>query len=192
MHDLSGGLILGYHGCHDSIAQKLLYGEPFKPSNNGYDWLGPGIYFWEANPARALEFAKESLRRKGVDPEQASLVGAVIAPGYTLDLLTKAGQDYLLEAYEDYLTIVEASETPMPSNTPEPLLNWLDCAVIRHLHVVQSETGARPIQMVRGVFIEGNPLYETSAFYSKTHIQIAVCDPSCIKGVFQIPKKEIS
>ena len=33
-------------------------------SNNDYDWLGPGIYFWEANPLRGLEFAEEASKRK--------------------------------------------------------------------------------------------------------------------------------
>jgi hypothetical protein len=30
-----------------------------RPSDNPYDWLGTGIYFWEANPLRALQFAQE-------------------------------------------------------------------------------------------------------------------------------------
>ena len=33
--------------------------EPLHPSANNYDWLGSGIYFWENDPIRAFEFAKE-------------------------------------------------------------------------------------------------------------------------------------
>ena len=32
-------------------------------SNEDYDWLGPGIYFWEDDPKRALEWAKGNISR---------------------------------------------------------------------------------------------------------------------------------
>jgi pimeloyl-ACP methyl ester carboxylesterase len=32
------------------------------PSDNPWDWLGPGIYFWEQNPYRALAYAREAAR----------------------------------------------------------------------------------------------------------------------------------
>jgi hypothetical protein len=62
---LSFGFVLGYHGCDKAIAEKLLGGTPFQASENDYDWLGPGIYFWEANPLRGLEYASEAIKRKG-------------------------------------------------------------------------------------------------------------------------------
>ena len=63
MQRLSFGFVLGYHGCDLSIGEKLLGGTPFKASQNDYDWLGPGIYFWEANPIRGLDYAREAMRR---------------------------------------------------------------------------------------------------------------------------------
>ena len=36
------------------MAAVLLRGEPLQPSENDYDWLGRGIYFWEHGPQRAL------------------------------------------------------------------------------------------------------------------------------------------
>ena len=39
-------------------------------------------------------------------------------------------------------------------------------------------------QTVRGVFVEGEPAYEGAGIYTKTHIQIAVGDSSCILGYF--------
>jgi hypothetical protein len=50
---LTTSFILGYHGCDADVATRLIEGEPFKASENDYDWLGPGIYFWESNPQRA-------------------------------------------------------------------------------------------------------------------------------------------
>jgi len=39
---------------------------------------------------------------------------------------------------------------------------------------------------------EGEPIYESAGFYSKTHVQIAVCNPACIKGVFRVPKEQLA
>ena len=30
----------------------------FKPSNNDYDWLGEGVYFWQDAPIRAKQWAQ--------------------------------------------------------------------------------------------------------------------------------------
>src|SRR5271165_4419641 len=72
-------IVLGYHGCEVSLAEALIRGEvrveDWQPSQNPYDWLGHGIYFWEFAPHRALTWAG----RGGV-------VGAVIHLGLCLDL----------------------------------------------------------------------------------------------------------
>jgi hypothetical protein len=47
VHRLTAGFVLAYHGCDLAVGERLLDGDAFKPSNNDYDWLGPGIYFWE-------------------------------------------------------------------------------------------------------------------------------------------------
>lgn len=40
---------------------------------------------------------------------------------------------------------------------------------------------------VRAVFTEGRPLYPNAGFFEKTHAQIALPNPACIKGVFRVP-----
>ena len=60
-----------------AVAEELLAGAPFKASHNDYDWLGPGIYFWEANPKRGLMFAEESATRSQVVISAPAVVGAV-------------------------------------------------------------------------------------------------------------------
>jgi hypothetical protein len=43
-------IVLGYHGCEPAFADALLRGDvtldAWEPSQNPYDWLGHGIYFW--------------------------------------------------------------------------------------------------------------------------------------------------
>jgi hypothetical protein len=50
-------------------------------------------------------------------------------------------------------------------------------------------TGSNSIDSRRGVFIEGDPIYNTAGFYEKSHIQLCIGNPNCIKGLF-IPKEE--
>jgi len=47
-------LVTGYHGCHRDAAKEIVKGATFLPSQNGYDWLGEGIYFWEDGPSRMV------------------------------------------------------------------------------------------------------------------------------------------
>ena len=46
---LSHSLAIGYHGCDRSLAGRIVAGQTeLKPSENAWDWLGHGIYLWEA------------------------------------------------------------------------------------------------------------------------------------------------
>ncbi|HVU94580.1 MAG TPA: hypothetical protein VHE34_05115 [Puia sp.] len=58
--------------------------------------------------------------------------------------------------------------------------------MIEYVHF-RSRRKRTPFDSVSGVFIEGKPLYPTAGFYDKSHIQICVCNPNCIKGFF-IPR----
>ncbi len=67
-------LVLGFHGCEREVFEKgVFYGEPMRISNNTYDWLGNGIYFWEQNYLRAYEWAEKSPKIK-----EPAVIGAVI------------------------------------------------------------------------------------------------------------------
>ena len=93
MHRLSSSFVLAFHGCDKSVGDRLVNGEPFKASDNEFDWLGPGIYFWENNWQRGLEFATEHMKRKGSKITVPFVVGAVIDLGSCLDLTTKVSVD---------------------------------------------------------------------------------------------------
>jgi len=45
------------------------------------------------------------------------------------------------------------------------------------------------VDSVKGVFTEGKLLYPDSGFDEKTHTQIVVRNPHCIKGVFRAPEE---
>jgi hypothetical protein len=63
---LSHSLAIGYYGCDRNLAGRIVVGETeLKPSENAWDWLGHGIYFWEDSPARALRWAEAEAGRAG-------------------------------------------------------------------------------------------------------------------------------
>lgn len=192
MHRLSASFVLGYHGCRKSVGEKLLAGFDFEPSDNAYDWLGPGIYFWEANPRRGLEFMREKARREKLDPAEAFVVGAIIDLGSCLDLTTSASIELVKSAYDEFVEATTRAGNPMPVNTGDLLRRHLDCAVIRHLHEILKSSGSPPLQSVKGVFTEGAPVYPGAGIREKTHVQLALLDPACIKGVFRVPSRHLT
>jgi hypothetical protein len=183
---LNTAFVLGYHGCDERVAEKLLAGEPFEQSENKYDWLGSGIYFWEKNPERGLDFAKELAASNRSSIKKPAVVGAIIDLGLCLDLSTKGSIDQVRQAHEELVRLFDTAEADMPDNDEDGLRRNLDCAVINLLHKIREDDGEPPIQSVRGVFFEGDRVYETAGFYEKTHTQICIRDPKCVKGVFRV------
>ena len=42
------GLTIGFHGCDEDTAKRVILNKDnILASQNAYDWLGSGIYFWE-------------------------------------------------------------------------------------------------------------------------------------------------
>jgi hypothetical protein len=158
-------------------------------SEQSYDWLGPGVYFWEGDPIRAFQWACLPWR----NIERPSIVGAVMDLGRCLDLTTQEGIEAVRSAYEGLAQIHSMTQQPLPQNAgSEKGKRTLDCAVIRHLHrarqkMAESEPSILPYQTVRALFVEGTELYEGAGFHDKTHVQICVIEQRRILGVFRLP-----
>ena len=190
MHRLSASFVLGYHGCDVAVAKALLEGEPFKHSSNDYDWLGPGVYFWEANPQRGLDFAIEASSRKKSSIKTPAVVGAIIDLGLCLDMTTLGAIEMVKVAYVSLKETFEKAGQELPKNGTDLLLRQLDCAVVQRLHSILEHEDSS-LDTVRGVFIEGSPIYPNSGFNAKTHTQIAVRNLECIKAVFRVPEEQL-
>src|SRR5512144_1350571 len=112
-------IVVGYHGCEVTFASKLLAGEvplsEWLPSNNSYDWLGSGIYFWEHAEARAVRWAKEKQRREGPGWRPA-VVGALIQLGVCLDFTDEKNTVLLADAWSDLSATLSAVGTALPGN----------------------------------------------------------------------------
>ena len=183
-------LTIGFHGCDQSLVDKVIAGkENLLASTNDYDWLGSGIYFWENNEERAMEWAVELSKRPGSSVKQPAVIGAIIDLGYCFDLTDTAYLKELKKSYDFALEFSRISGIPMPvnktlGNSTDLLLRKLDCYVIQTTHRINREANKRAYDSVRGVFWEGKPLYPNAGFAEKNHIQICICNPNCIKGYF--------
>ncbi|MDD5035369.1 MAG: hypothetical protein PHE55_11500 [Methylococcaceae bacterium] len=165
-----------------------------KVSENAYDWLGPGVYFWENNYERARQYAEEDKQRTDSTIKEPFVIGAVLDLGHCFDLLEQQGLDFLSFAYEEFKKSCEEQGEALPSNKPFGPIDFdfkkreLDCAVIQTAHSLYKRLEGTEFDSVRAAFFEGDELYPGAGFKMHNHIQIAVKD-SCIKGIF-LPREE--
>lgn len=190
-----GAFVLGYHGCDRSVGEALLAGrKTFVGSKNEDDWLGHGVYFWENNPKRALEWARTQTKRPKSKIKDPFAIGAVIDLGNCLDLTESTSLGILRESYDSFDSICEVAGLPLPENEmasskdDDLLHRYLDCAVINHVHETREAEGLESFDTARGAFSEGEELYPGAGIKAQTHIQIAVTQTLNIKGIFRIPK----
>ena len=184
--------ILGFHGCDASILPCLI-NQPtptFKASKNDYDWLGSGMYFWENDPHRALQYILEVQTREPTRITKPCVVGAVIDLGHCLNLVENKYIELLKSTYSFYEEFAKESSMEIAQNKPayqtdhDRLYRNLDCAIIELIHASNKTNHSPEFDSVRGMFIEGGEAYPNSGFHQKTHVQICIRNPKMIKGYF--------
>jgi hypothetical protein len=177
-------IILGYHGAKAGeaadFARGVLVGdvqiEEWRPSENEFDWLGHGIYFWEHSPERARRWAADD----GV------VIGAVIQLGRCLDLTDLRCTQLLTSSFPNLEEYYREREWALPENTGRELKSRkLDCTAINYLVDSTGDVTTEQFQTVRGAFEEGDAAFPGSMIKKETHIQIAVRDRQCVLGVFR-------
>jgi hypothetical protein len=168
-------IVLGYHGCEPSFSEALLRGEvlieAWEPSQNPYDWLGHGIYFWEFAPRRAQTWGGKG-----------GVVGAVIQLGLCLDLTDVQYTELLRNHYRVVRQSRKQQQLALPKNKGKR--RDLDCLIINEL-VASAENDQVYFQTVRCPFLEGKRAFSGSGIFRESHIQLVVRDKSCILGVFR-------
>lgn len=195
MYSTKPSYVFGFHGLDKTIALDILtQKKEFKHSNNNHDWLGNGIYFWENNLERAKQYALEDMKRKNSKIKEPFVLGTILDLGNCLDLLDQRYLDLLKVAYEELKKDLKQQKLPLPQNTGFSDNDFdfkkreLDCAVIRYAHKLANEQGVY-FDSVRAAFIEGNEIYENAGFKIQNHIQLAIINPNCIKGIF-LPREK--
>jgi hypothetical protein len=179
--------VIAYHGCDAGVAKRILDGEPFRRSQNDYDWLGEGIYFWEFGADRALKFAEDQKRRGKL--RTPAIVGALIQLGNCFDLMDTKFTEELPLAFGMLKKLHDQLGKPLPENggkTPDKKLRRLDCAVL-NFYLSWLENAEEPLRYdtVRCGFVEGGSAFAGSGIRHQSHVQLAVRNPACIVGVFR-------
>lgn len=188
------GRIVGYHGCDLKTAKKLLtHKQTIASSENEYDWLGYGAYFWVDSAARGIEWAL--WKQKQGEIKKPCVIGAFIHLGLCLSLFDYGVMDDVRDAHKRLSTLFRRTGQPLPKNEIKRdgfyLKRNLDCAVINMVHFLREEEKKEQYDSVIGIFEEGPPAYRGAGFKEKTHIQVAIRNPSCVLGYFQVPGYEI-
>jgi hypothetical protein len=175
--------VVGYHGYHREFASRLVASrvslEEWRMSQNDYDWLGHGIYFWEYAPGRAGQWAREHFGEEG------AVVATEIRLGRCLDLGDTAFTTLFQESYRGTVELYQRQGWELPKNSgrDEDLkLRKLDRLIIDRLTRATDHEGGVHYQTVRCPFEEGGPAYAGAKIKTQSHIQITVRDRSCFAG----------
>lgn len=206
MYNVNPSLIFGFHGCDAKVRDNLLKDpDAIKISKEPYDWLGHGMYFWENNFDRAMEWATEKKRRGAI--ETPAVIGAILNLGYCCDFLDSRYIRLLKNSYCHMTKAFIDKNLSLPLNMDVPsdpnkdkLLRRLDCAVIEYMHEEKIKEAKEdltnhgfirnlPFDSTRSIFTEGAPVYEGAGIHDKNHIQICIRNMNCIKGFF-LPRRK--
>lgn len=178
--------IIGYHSCDRKIGLDALSGRiNLTSSENDWDWLGGGIYFWEQEPFRALNYAvevaqKTQFNKTGI--ETPFVLGAIIELGHCLNLVESQSLQILKEAHLGLTKMYKELDKKIPVNKESN--RKLDCAVIRYVHQSRKENNEIAYETIRSAFDEGEKVYEGANFTARHHIQVCVINEALIKGYF--------
>lgn len=148
--------IIAYHGCDAIVAERILAGVPFERSENSYDWLGSGVYFWEFGLDRAWRFAE--FQRQFGKVTTPAVVGTIIQLGECFDLMDTRHTMDLADAYASFRSLKRSARESLPKNrgkTPERKLRHRDCAVLNFYLRALEERGLF-VDTVRCAFLEGH------------------------------------
>jgi len=165
-------VVRAYHGTDHAAAESIIR-DGFKASNNEYDWLGDGVYFFQDSPQRAWDWASER------HAATAAVIGADIRLVDCLDLLDPRWARNLADWYDLYVQKIKGAGGVMPVQAGKA--HRLDREVINYAVGVLGERGIT-IACVRGAFREGRPVFPGSHIFDLAHVQIAVRDcPRCVE-----------
>ena len=193
MYSKRSGLVLGFHGCDEDVAKKILNKQDnLYLIHNSYDWLGLGIYFWENSPARAYEFAlslKNNLNKTKNPIITPAIIDAVIDLGNCLDLLEYGMLQVLKTGYDIIDLALKKTGKEMPQNkhgkdTDELLLRYLDCYVINMIHDMRRKNNDVPFDSVKGVFLKVMNCILVRALKKRIIYKFAFVIPIALKDTF--------
>jgi len=176
--------VYGYHGTSNEKALKIL-SDGFFQSDNDYDWLGTGVYFFQDAPVRAMQWAIEQ------HPQNPAVIRSRIRLENCIDLLDTKWIPFLKSAYNSFIEQYHNLDRPLPRQNPSrSKAHRLDCAFFNYTTEMLATQGQQ-VEAIRAVFVEGQNIFPDSAIFDLAHVQIVInnialieeCQLFEIKGV---------
>jgi hypothetical protein len=184
--------VIGYHGTDRDTAEGLVKGDPFALSDNEYDWLGRGAYFWQDAPQRAWVWAEEKVRKaaEATRHNEPAVVGALLHLESCFDLLDPPMLDELRKEADAVRQMFKDAGKAVPQNSGGRMR--FDSAVIDYAIEAARDRG-EVFDSVRGLFAfddvpEPKPIWQGSGILAGAHIQIALRDVGCVHAVWPVRK----
>ncbi len=166
--------VFGFHACQREFAEALVRGDiplaEWKPSENRYDWLGKGIYFWEQNKRRAQQWAANNV--KG----EAAIIRAEIELGTCLNLASSEYLRQIQKVYDDLVITYQERGWPMPVNRKSGLRDLDRLVMDEFVEFMELGRAGRVVEFdtICAPFEEGEPIFPGSYIRDQSHVQIAV------------------
>ncbi|PSB57338.1 hypothetical protein [Chamaesiphon polymorphus] len=169
----------GYHGTSQTKATSILK-NGFLASDNDYDWLGTGIYFFQDAPMRAKQWAIEQ------HPNEPAVICARIQLDNCIDLFDVKWFPILKNIYNLFSDRYRSANRPLPKQNPlRSKAHRLDCAFFNFASQLISDD-EQTVECIRSVFVEGESIFPDSAIFDLAHAQIAVKNPALITEYYLI------
>lgn len=183
-----------YHATTTQAWQSIKEMGAFELSNELYDWLGEGVYFWQSAPLRAWLWKRclqmpRKLRSKREDTVVLEYV-ADVDPAEWLDLLDVRWTAVLARTgalipelwrtagtLDDGSVLDEAKIVRLCRENARinaPVRRYLDRAAIEHVSRSLERDHGMPIKAVRSAFQHLDRLYPYAAFRYGDHVQVAI------------------
>jgi hypothetical protein len=173
----------GYHGTLMSKVDSILK-NGFQFSQNPWDWLGSGIYFWQDAPIRAREWAKDWSARNG-DGEIA-VIHAELVLEDCIDMLDVEWNDSLAEMTVEFQEAMQSEPEYAGLKNyregPHRGRHELDAAFFNYTVAAFAQRDLK-VAAIRAAITEGKSLLPDSPLAFKSHVQICILDPALIRKV---------
>lgn len=158
-----------FHGTSVKIGSQIQATGVFQKADYPGSWLGTGIYFWEGDRDRAVQFASGRFGRRYMVFKTRVRLGAC------LDLTQRKWVPILRDAYAELAERSRHRHESLVRNLGRK--HYLDFQVLNH--VCDTRGG---FDTVRAAFRDGSRIYPTSELYDLSQIMIAVRNHSMIVG----------
>ena len=152
-------------------------------SENEFDWLGNGIYYWEYAPKQAWAWADRKRKNEHWPrDEEVAVVASMIRLGFCFDLLDPDNTHEIKACYREYLIFCERLGQEPRKNYQHR--KYLDCAVFQLAYAAFKRDGIQ-VDSSRSVYVPTGPrrrAWKSSSVSEDAHIQLCIRNDDCILG----------